>query len=229
MDVKQIIDITDKLPKNPKGSWETMPLRRKDGTMRAGLREQNEITHISVHHTGVDGSPAGHANFHIRKGDGGIAYHVLIEKDQIYQVNNLLALTWHTQSNNYHTIGISVEGNFTKRDLTQKERDCLYAAILTVMNLFDIPVRNVLGHHEFPGCHTSCPGFSMQRVRTDLTKMKMEMDYRNSDLYSIEAAAKVRARIEDLYNKLNGPYREHALKHLTAIGKFMDDAGISAP
>lgn len=196
--VKPIIDITDQLPKNPKGDWLHMPIRRKNGQLATGPRPFGDITHISVHHTAVEGgTPEGHARYHIQKGDGGIAYHIYIKGDQIFQVNDLLAFTWHTQSNNYQTIGISVEGNFTKRDLTDAERKCLYAAIITVMQIFNIPVENVKGHKEF--YPTSCPGFDMNRVRKDVKDILMEIEYRKSEEYRTECIVKFAARFNQLY------------------------------
>lgn len=202
----EIEDISDKLPKNPKGSWLTMPLRRKDGSVRSGPRDFFDIRRISVHHTGVEGgTPAGHANYHINKktpttpdGYGGIAYHIYVNRNHIYQVNDLLALTWHTGSNNYDTIGIAIEGDFTKRNLTNEERQALYGAIITVMEIFNIPVENVRGHREMTN-DTSCPGFNMNQVRDDLKNTILEMDYRRSAEYRA-------IKIQELYSRVNHLY-----------------------
>lgn len=188
--VNEIIDITDKLPKNPKGDWLTMPIKRKNGELETGPRPFEDVTHISVHHTAVEGgTPYGHANYHIRKGDGGIAYHIYIRDNQIYQTNDLLAFTWHTQSNNYQTIGIAVEGDFTKRSLSDSERNNLYAAIVTVMNIFAIPVENVRGHGEYYA--TRCPGFDMNRVRSDIKDILEQMHRADSWDNKLVKASKV--------------------------------------
>lgn len=200
--VKPIIDITDRLPKHPNGGWEVMPLKRYDGSTRSGLRMFEEVTHISVHHTATEGgTPEGHAKFHIRKNGGGIAYHIYIKGDQSYQVNDLLALTWHTQSRNYHSVGISVEGNFTKRNLTDDERNNLYASILAVMNIFSIPLTNVLGHREFDKQATSCPGFDMNKIRTDLAAIIEQQQYIESPANLNAELNATTLRYNDLWSK----------------------------
>jgi len=228
--VKPIIDITDQLPKNPKGDWLHMPIRRKNGQLATGPRPFGDITHISVHHTAVEGgTPEGHARYHIQKGDGGIAYHIYIKGDQIFQVNDLLAFTWHTQSNNYQTIGISVEGNFTKRDLTDAERKCLYAAIITVMQIFNIPVENVKGHKEF--YPTSCPGFDMNRVRKDIREILMEREYRKTAEYRASAIVDLYARVEHLYRMYlsKEKYWEDAERKLFTMYQLAADYELMSP
>jgi len=228
--VKPIIDITDKLPKNPRGDWLHMPIRRKNGVLATGPRPFGDITHISVHHTAVEGgTPQGHANYHISKGDGGIAYHIYIKGDQIFQVNDLLAFTWHTQNNNYQTIGISVEGNFTKRDLTDAERKCLYAAIITVMKIFNIPVENVKGHREF--YPTACPGFDMNRVRKDVKDILMEMEYRRTAEYRAAAIVDFYARVEHLYQMYlrKEKYWEDAERKLFTMFQLASEYELMSP
>lgn len=200
--VKPIIDITDKLPKRPSGGWEVMPLKRYDGSTKSGLRLFEEVTHISVHHTATEGGTAeGHARYHVSKGEGGIAYHIYIKGDQSYQVNDLLALTWHTASQNYHTVGISVEGNFTKRNMTDDERNNLYVCIMAVMKIFNIPLSNVLGHKEFAKQATSCPGFDMNKVRADLVAIIEQQSYTESPANLNSESFAIVSRANDLYAK----------------------------
>lgn len=200
-DVSPVIDMRGKLLVNPKGDWLTMPTRRRDGKLKAGPRPAGDITHISVHHSGVDGGTMeGHARYHVSKGYGSIAYHIYIKDGQIHQCNDLLALTWHTGNNNHHTIGIAVEGDFTKRSLPDRDRQALYAAILGVMQAFNIPVGNVRGHKEYTG-DTACPGFDMNRVRTDLVSIIEQMQYNTSPSKQREEIFASVNRINDLYNK----------------------------
>jgi len=210
-----------------------MPTRRKDGSLQSGPRPFEDITHISVHHTAVEGgTPTGHANYHVRKGDAGIAYHVYVRGDQIYQLNDLLALTWHTESNNHHTVGISVEGDFTRRDLTEVERMNLYAAIITVMSVFNVPISHVMGHKEYPKTATSCPGFNMEKVRADVAAIIEQMQYNESPSKQREEIFSSVTRVNDLYAKFlnkEGKYSEaiqrEAERKLTVLYPALKENG----
>lgn len=168
--VKEIIDITDTLPSRPNDP-ETP-------------RTPDQITHISIHHSAVEnGSIQGYANTHvnIRKWYH-IGYHLVVKADQLYQTNNLLTFSYHTSSHNYYTIGIGVSADLSKREMSEVERATLYAAILTIMYMFDISVDHVLGHNEFPGNEkTLCPCMVMNKVRFDIRTLKTKIDYARSE------------------------------------------------
>jgi len=141
------------------------------------IRTPEQITHISVHHSAVEGGTIqGYADYHVNVLKWHhIGYHLVIKGDQTYQVNDLLTLSYHTSSNNGYTIGISVSGDLSKRPLSEVERNNLYAAILTVMDLFKIPSENVKGHNEYPENNTSCPCIDMNKVRSDISNLQMQM------------------------------------------------------
>lgn len=182
--VKPIIDITDDLPRHPTLKW---PQRKS--TKR-----------IIVHHTGVvNGTLRGHANYHVGKGRPGIGYSTVIVGDQAYQTNDWMARTIHAGNNNDDTISVSVEGNFTLRPLSDGERNVLHAVILTYMGLFNIPVSMVFGHGEVSP--TACPGFDMNRVRTDLVSIIEQMQYQQSPTKAKEEVFATVARVNDLYAK----------------------------
>jgi hypothetical protein len=162
--VKPIIDITDNLMRNDKGDWEPD-------------RTPAEITHISIHHSAVEGASIdSYARYHVGTlGWRSIGYHLVVKGDQLYQTNDLLSFTYHTSSNNGYSVSVSVSGDLSKRGMTDDERNCLYAAILTLMSLFNIPVENVLGHREYPGNNTSCPCLDMNKLRDDISKLQLQM------------------------------------------------------
>lgn len=174
--INEFQDITD-----------TLPSRSPDPE---SVRTPEQITHISVHHSAVEGGTImGYANYHVNTlGWAHIGYHIVIKEDQIFQVNDLMTFSYHTSSNNSYTIGISVSADFSKREPSEVERTNLYAAILTVMDLFKIPVDNVMGHNEYPQNNTACPCIDMNKVRNDIRTLQNQMIYANSD-----AAAKIRA------------------------------------
>jgi hypothetical protein len=161
--VKPIIDITD-----------TLPSRTPDPEPR---RTPDQITHISVHHSAVEGATIqSYADYHVNTlGWAHIGYHMVIKGDQIYQTNDLLTKSYHTSGNNGYTVSVSVSGDLSKRPLSDMERNCLYSVILTYMDLFNIPVENVLGHREYPDNNTSCPCIDMNQVRSDIRTLQMRM------------------------------------------------------
>ena len=141
------------------------------------MRLPTDITHISVHHSAVEGSTIeSYARYHVlTKGWFHIGYHMVIKGDQAFQTNDILTFSYHTASNNAHSVSVSISGDLSKRTLSEIERNILYGVILTYMSIFNIPIDNVLGHNEFPGQATSCPSIDMQKVRSDIATLQMTL------------------------------------------------------
>lgn len=231
-----IQDITMRLPRAVQG-WEKALIRRKDNVLRSGLRAFEDITKITIHHDAVEGgTPEGHARYHLGKGDYGIAYHLFIKVNQIYQVNDLLSLTWHTPNNNFDTIGICLAGNFMNRNVTDTERQTLYAAILTVKSIFP-NINEIKGHKEFnlpAGHETACPGVNMMmpRVRSDILNLENEIEYRESALHQQERMIQVMTRTQDLFNKAKDPkhkYNAQAIDKMMKLYGLMKDNDLMNP
>lgn len=167
--VNEFKDITDTLMRNDKGEWEPD-------------RTAEQIRRISVHHSAIEGgSPESYARYHVQTlGWRSIGYHICIVGGQILQTNDLLSFTYHTSSNNFDTVSVSVSADLSKRELTTEERNCLYAVILTYMKLFNIPVENVLGHREFPQNNTTCPATNMDTIRNDIKNIQMKLQQQNT-------------------------------------------------
>jgi len=163
-DIKPAVDITDQLPHKPNPN---------------PYRTVEQITHVSVHHSAVEGgSPQSYANYHVNTlGWPCIGYHDVIVGDQIYQVNDLLTFSYHTSGNNHYTVGISISGDLSKRDMTSAERQCLYARLLTYLSIFpNLTIDNILGHKEYPDNSTACPCTDMNRIRSDIRDLKLKME-----------------------------------------------------
>ncbi|MEC0231191.1 peptidoglycan recognition protein family protein [Paenibacillus alba] len=145
-------------------------------------RTPDKITHIAVHHSAVEGGTiAGYADYHVNSLKWShIGYHTVIKGNQIFQTNDLLTFSYHTSSNNSYTVSVSVSGDLSKRALTTDERNCLYATILTLMNIFKIPAENVLGHNEYPSNNTACPCIDMNQLRSDIKNIQMKMQQQDS-------------------------------------------------
>lgn len=203
-DIPQIIDITDQLPK--KASWES--LKKKyivkdhwDGrTYHQGkFRDPKDIDTIVVHHSGPpNGTLQSHARYHAGKWGAGIAYHICIDQGQIKQVNDLLSFTYHAGGNNTYTVGIEVNRDLTKNDLTPRERELLYAAILSVKAVF--PIKHIVGHNEV--ANTACPVTSMARIRADILSIEEELSFQVDTTALAADAYKLAVRVKDLLSKL---------------------------
>ena len=207
--VPEIEDVTDRLPK--KSEWES--IRRKwvvkgvwDGkTYLVGFRTQDQIDTIIVHHSGSpEGTLASHANYHASRWGTKIAYHVCIDKGRIYQTNDLLSMTYHAGNNNTYTVGIEFNRDLTKADLTDEERQLLYAAILSVKSAIPT-IKYILGHNEV--CATQCPATSMKRIREDIAELELHIAEHQTYTESIPAnmveAFAVGKRTEALWANYN--------------------------
>ncbi len=145
-----IVDIVDKLPKNPDESYPT--------------RELSDITHIAIHHSAAPAnlSPERIARYHVEThGWPGIGYHFYIAPDgTIYQTNRLTTMSNHVYMNNLYTVGICVAGNFTDVIPTPAQLVSTARLVAWLMKELDIPLDNVKGHKEYPqnSGHTACPG-----------------------------------------------------------------------
>lgn len=222
--VNPIQDITD-----------TLPARFPDPEK---MRSSEQITHISVHHSGVEGGTIqGYAKYHVNDLKWAhIGYHIVIKGDQLYQTNDLLTFSYHTSSNNHYTIGISVSADLTQRGMSDVERNNLYAAILTVMDIFKIPVEHILGHNEYPDNNTTCPATDMERIRNDIRTIQNQMEYAKSDENGKAVAFQIANQILYLANMVNGKMsdgvgasdgqKKWAQQMLLELSPFMKDKGL---
>lgn len=200
-EVPQIIDITDSLPK--RGSWETIKKKYTvkghwDGvTYHTGFRKPEDIDTIVIHHSGSpEGTLESHARYHASKWGAGLSYHVAIDGGLIKQTNNLLSFTYHAANHNTYTVAIMVNRDLSKKDLTDRERELLYAAILSVKAV--LPIKYIKGHNEL--CPTACPCTSMNRIRKDIMDLEQEIAYNQTEQKQDEIAFRIANQILYLYN-----------------------------
>jgi hypothetical protein len=223
-----IEDITDDLPK--KHTWSALPNKRyihhgvDTGEIHLGLRQPEDITTIVIHHSGPpEGSIKSHANYHMKQWGAGIAYHLVIDEGRIWQTNDLLDFTFHVGGHNTYTVGICVNRDLTRGDLSSQERELLYAAILTVK--YHIPtVEHILGHNELN--KTACPCTSMNRIREDVKALEEQIHYEHSDNNTRASAYAIAERILDLYKKAQNsesPYSDEAVRKLLLLEPVMKE------
>lgn len=221
--VKEIVDITDKLPKNPNKVWPTRP--------------QSQITRIVVHHMASEAPLRNQSLYHINHhGWAGIAYHLCVDGDQLYQTNDILSRTSHAMGANDIGVGISVRADLSKRNMTDSERSALYAGILMLRALF--PAAIIQGHNEasleLANHKTSCPCTSMDRIRKDIANMEQPTTPELTEVLDNTANAKLAqvyaaySRFSDLYNvaKVAGPYQDEAIRKIVLVSDMMVSANI---
>jgi hypothetical protein len=215
--LKPIIDITDTLISKPN---DPNP-----------MRVPSDIKYISIHHSAVEGATIeSYAKYHVlTQGWFHIGYHTVIKGDQTYQTNDLLTFSYHTASNNAHTVSVSISGDLSKRPLSEVERNNLYGVILTYMELFGIPVENVKGHNEFPDQKTSCPCIDMNKVRSDIHSLQLMMELQASRPERVKRAMDATNRIISLYNKTKDPadkFTDVALDKMDQIYGFLKEKNL---
>lgn len=133
-----------------------------------GKRSLSQIKYIARHHSATTSGDFDSfwKTWHGVKGWGTGGYHEIILRDGSVQLcYDPEEITNGVANHNTPTYHICVVGNgsFTnEQEKTFKER-CLYN-----MERLNVPVERVLGHREFSGASTACPGIDMNTVRRNL-------------------------------------------------------------
>lgn len=204
-EVPQIVDVVDVLPK--RGSWETLKGKKYtvrgqwDGrTYHTGFRKPEDIDTIVIHHAPPTARLETHAANHGREWGAGLAYHLAIDNGMIKQTNNLLSMTYHCRDNNTYTVGIVVNRDLRTGDLSDQERELLYAAILSVKSV--LPIKHIKGHSEIVA--TQCPCTSLNRIRSDIEALEQQIAYNQSAPKKEEVSFRVANTIMYYYNMAKG-------------------------
>lgn len=134
-----------------------------------GTRTLKSITHIARHHSATDtGDFETFWNYwHDTKGWGTGGYAEIILRDGSVQIcYDPEEITNGIANHNATTYHICVVGNGSFTDAQERawENRALYN-----LKRFNLPVNKVLGHKEFSGTNTACPGIAMGVVRNRLT------------------------------------------------------------
>lgn len=162
-------------------------------------RKVENIKHIARHHSGGDtGDWKSFWNYwHNTKGWGTGGYHEIILRDGTVQLcYGPEEITNGVGGHNDTTYHICLVGNgsFTdKQERTWEER-ALYN-----LKRFKLPVNEVLGHREFKGAATACPGIAMGVVRNRLTYLQLK---------AIEAMKKAAVANKTMYRVITGSFAD---------------------
>src|SRR3989338_11094347 len=88
-----------------------------------------------------------------------IGYHYLIDKKgKIHVGRSEKFIGAHVFGHNKNSIGICLIGNFDEESPTKKQTQTLIKFLKEKVRKFKIPIKNILGHREFPEITKTCPG-----------------------------------------------------------------------
>ncbi|MEK5070779.1 peptidoglycan recognition protein family protein [Sporosarcina sp. FSL K6-1508] len=135
-----------------------------------GTRKESAIKKIARHHSAT---PTGSWEafwpyWNKTKGWGTGGYHeIILRNGDVQLCYDPVEITNGIGNHNTNTYHICVVGDGSFTDAQEKTFDerCKLA-----MKRFGLPVADVLGHNEFSGTSTSCPGINMTIVRARLGK-----------------------------------------------------------
>jgi hypothetical protein len=192
LNVPQIIDITDELPKCKPYGW--------DGLVNP--RSLEALTDLVWHHSGMflsDNLTAeSHAKSHVNKGEGGCPYHFHIKDGQIRQTNDILTFTYGVASNNTYTIHICVEGCYSPKN--GMEPDVLTDDNLRAMIALELTLRPLLPNYKASNGHnyykpTACPGFSMTKFKEEINTAQLKLHQGNQWAERVKKAGRLNSQI----------------------------------
>lgn len=204
----QVVDISNVLPVNPRYTWPGL----------AGVRIASQLTTIVFHHDAWPKKTSAKytdlqlakeiAGDHIRStknistGDAGFPYHIWVRNGIIYLANPLLWKTWGVKDNNAYTVHICLSGDYVNFDkMTDADRKAMYLAYFIAKGQMQ-KYNQLKGHKELSA--TSCPGYDMNQVRSELFNMEQEVVLNNSDQKKEELAFRIANQILYFYNMSKG-------------------------
>ena len=146
----------------------------KHANKKFGTRKIESITDIAIHHSGtIVGDSASFARFHVQNnGWAGVGYHYVILLDgTIEYCGDINTVRANVGGNNSYLIGICLVGDYSKGYPPKAQLEATFELINKLMK--DIPsIKRVRGHREFPNQTSSCPGFDINKFRSDYEEYK---------------------------------------------------------
>ena len=142
------------------------------------LREIAKIWNVGVHHSATaQGDKFTFSNHWRNLGWLKGGYHEIILRDGtvqlIYPDNWVVNGIRGHNTNTYH-ICVVGNGSFTDAQMQALEQRCIAA-----ITRFNLKTYNVLGHNEFRGAATSCPGMNMRALRERIDELMNQMNTSN--------------------------------------------------
>ncbi len=134
-----------------------------------------KIRFVAVHHSQrkID-SLKRIKNLHMKTyGWEDIGYHYLIDKKGKIHIGRSKKFTGaHVYGHNKNSLGICLIGNFDEEHPTKEQISTLIKFLKNKIKKYQIPIKNILGHREFPGVTKTCPGkfVDMGELRAGISK-----------------------------------------------------------
>ena len=128
-------------------------------------RNVSQITHLGIHHSATaTGSQMVFENHWKTLGwrNGGYS-EIILRNGDVELCYVPTVVTNGISGHNLTTYNICVVGNGS---FTPEQETALESRIRTNMQRFNVPVARVMGHNEFSGTATTCPGRNMAQLRT---------------------------------------------------------------
>ena len=101
-----------------------------------------------------------------------IGYHYVIEKTgKLRKARSIQYQGAHVKGYNKNSIGICIVGNLDKKHPTTKQVKTLVKFLRRKMKKYNISLKRVVGHREFPGVTKTCPG-KLINMNKDRSKLK---------------------------------------------------------
>jgi len=139
--------------------------------------------YIVIHHSATrQGNAKYFDSYHRRRGmRNGLAYHFVINNGTSGREQGELEIgsRWKKQLNGGHCkqdwinnsgIGICLVGNFNKDKVSKEQFNTLFELCKLLIERYNIPVKNIMGHGHVRGEHSACPGkyFPLKELKKEL-------------------------------------------------------------
>lgn len=136
------------------------------------LYSSNKWKYIIIHHSASDEGNAllfhrSHMNY--RGFSRGLGYHFVIDNGTYGKPKGYIEVSprWIKQQDGAHckasgmnrkSIGVCLVGNFSKRNLSDKQLSALVYLVNILRRRYNVPLKNIMGHGQVPNAATECPG-----------------------------------------------------------------------
>jgi len=134
------------------------------------MRELNMIVvHCSATPPKMDIGAKEIRSWHV-KGNGwkDIGYHIVVRRDGTVEFGRPISQVGaHARGYNAHSIGVCWVGGVNEdmdpeNNMTEIQEEELWCVIDNLINVYDIPKENVVGHRDLPEVTKSCPSFDVK-------------------------------------------------------------------
>lgn len=229
-----VVDLRGLLPVNPLYTWEKL----------AGKRDIKSLTTIVFHHDAWPKSKSARftdldlakeiANDHIKSkknkpnGDAGFPYDAFVRNGIIYICNDIEPQKYGVSNNNSYTVHICLSGDYVNADtVSEQDRNALYAAFFMYKAIMP-SYKQLKGHKELSA--TSCPGYDMNTVRSDIEALEEQMEYNNTPNANRSLCYAFAERVDDLGRRLTDPkWGPAAEAKIMWLAPAMTQLGITDP